>query len=113
MPVKIGVIGCGAVAQRRHLPEAAARPDVQVVAVCDVKEQRAKEIALKYGATPFTDHRKLIDTADVDASVVCTPNKFHAPQSIDALNAKKHVLVEKPMATTREEAKAMIAAAKK
>ncbi len=111
--VKIGIIGCGAIGQRRHLPEAAASQDVDLVAVCDVNEKRVKQIADQYGATPFTDYRDLLDNADVDAIVVCTPNVFHAPQTIDGLNAKKHVLVEKPMAGTRADAKAMMAAAKR
>jgi UDP-N-acetylglucosamine 3-dehydrogenase len=113
MPVKLGVIGCGAIAQRRHLPEALSNPAAKIVAVCDVNSERVQTIAKLYNATPFTDHRTLLKNADIDAIVVCTPNKFHAPQTIDALEARKHVLVEKPMATTRDEAKTMIATAKK
>jgi len=114
MAVKMGVIGCGAIGQRRHIPEAFNHPDVQVVALCDVNEERAAEVAGKYNnPAVFKDYRKMLEWADLDAVVVGTPNKYHAVQSIDALNAKKHVLVEKPMAATREEAKNMIAAAKK
>jgi len=112
MAVKYGIIGCGAIAQRRHIPEAAANPDAQVVALADINRARVQQVAEKYGATPYTDYRKVI-AADVDAVVVCTPNVYHAPMTIEALNAGKHVLVEKPMATTRAEARAMIAAAKK
>lgn len=114
MAVKLGVIGCGAIAQKRHIPEAANHPDVQVVALCDIKEDRAASVAAQYGnPAVFKDYRKMLEWAGLDAVIVCTPNKYHAIQSIDALNAKKHVLVEKPMAATRDEAKNMIAAAKK
>jgi predicted dehydrogenase len=114
MAVKIGVIGCGAIGQRRHIPEAAQHPGVQLVALCDINEERAAEVAGKYNnPAVFKDYRKMLEWADLDAVVVGTPNKYHAVQTIDSLNAKKHVLVEKPMAGTRDEAKAMITAGKK
>lgn len=113
MPVKYGVIGCGAIAQRRHLPEAAANPDSRIVAVADPVKERVEEMAHKYHARPFTDYKEMIRSADIDAVVVCGPNSTHAPMTIDALEAGKHVLCEKPMATTREDALAMIAAAGK
>ncbi len=113
MAIKVGVIGCGAIGQRRHLPELAANPEAAIVAVCDVKQSRSEQIAKLYGATAYTDHRQLLMAAGLDAVVIGTPNKYHAPQTLDALAAKKHVLVEKPMAGTREEARAMIAAAEK
>ncbi len=113
MPVKYGVIGCGAIAQRRHLPEAAANPDSKVAAVADPVKERVEEIAKKYGGKPFTDYKEMLKSGEVDAVVVCGPNATHAAMSIDALNAGKHVLCEKPMATTREDAAAMITAAEK
>ena len=70
-------------------------------------------MAAKYGATGYTDYKEMLAKADIDAVVVAGPNALHAPQTIDALNAGKHVLCEKPMATTREDARAMIAAAEK
>jgi UDP-N-acetylglucosamine 3-dehydrogenase len=113
MPVKYGVIGCGAIAQRRHLPECAANPDSVVAALCDPMADRVAELAKKYGGRAFTDPKEMLETADIDAVVVAGPNALHAKQTMDALNAGKHVLCEKPMATTREDAKAMIAAAEK
>lgn len=111
--IKYGVIGAGAIAQRRHLPEIHANPNSTVVAIADPVKGRAKEIAECYGAAAYTDHKKLLKEADLDAVVVAGPNALHAPQTIDAFKAGYHVLVEKPMATTKQEAKAMIAAAKK
>ena len=113
MPVKYGIIGCGAIGQRRHIPECAAYPHSKVAALCDPNQQRVEQLANQYGAVPYTDHKKMLKEADIDAVVVCGPNFVHAPQSIDALKAGKHVLCEKPMATTRLEAKKMMDAAKK
>ncbi|GGH84395.1 putative dehydrogenase [Pullulanibacillus pueri] len=110
--VRVGVIGCGAIAIRRHLPEYAGLENVDIVAVCDIVPERAEEVAHQYGATAYTDYKELLKDGSIDAISVCLPNYLHAPVSIDSLNAGKHVLCEKPMATSREEAEAMIAAAK-
>jgi predicted dehydrogenase len=113
MPVKYGVIGCGAIGQRRHIPECVANPESALLAVADANPTRVEEIAKKYGCKPYTDYKELLKNKDIDAVVIAGPNSLHAPQTIDALNAGKHVLCEKPMAITREEAKAMMEAAKK
>jgi UDP-N-acetylglucosamine 3-dehydrogenase len=113
MPVGIGVIGCGAIAQRRHIPEAIAHPDARLVAVADLKLDRARAWAQPNGAAAYDDYRDLLGDPKVDAVVVCTPNAFHARHTTDAFRAGKHVMVEKPMAVTREQGKSMIAAAKK
>ena len=113
MPVKYGIIGCGAIAQRRHMPECAATRESALIALADPVRERVEELAVKYGAKPFTDYRDMLASKDVDAVVVAGPNSTHASMSIEALNAGKHVLCEKPMATTREDARAMIEAAKK
>jgi len=113
MPVKYGVIGCGAIAQRRHIPECVANPNSKLVALADPVEDRVEELAKKYEAKAYVDYKEMLKDPNVDAVVVAGPNSLHASQSIDALNAGKHVLVEKPMATNREDAKAMIDASKK
>jgi UDP-N-acetylglucosamine 3-dehydrogenase len=110
--LRVGVIGCGSIAQHRHLPEYKANKNVELVAVCDSNEERAREVAEKFGAEAYTSFEELLKNAEVDAVSVCTPNYLHAPISIAALNAGVHVLCEKPMATSTEEAEAMIAAAK-
>lgn len=111
--VKYGVIGAGAINQRRHLPEIHANPLSQIVAISDPNKARAKSIAERHGVAAYTDHKKLLAECDLDAVVVGTPNVMHAPQTIDALKAGCHVLCEKPMAGDAKGAKAMIAAAKK
>ena len=113
MTVKYGVIGCGAIAQRRHLPECAANPASKLVALADPVAERVEELAKKYGAKAYLNYKDMITSPDIDAVVVAGPNASHASMSIEALEAGKHVLCEKPMATNREDAKAMIAAAQK
>ncbi|MEM9419060.1 MAG: Gfo/Idh/MocA family oxidoreductase [Planctomycetota bacterium] len=111
--IKYGIIGAGAISQRRHIPEIHANEQSVVAAIADPNKARAQSVSECYGATAYTDYRKMLAEADLDAVVVAGPNAFHAPQTIDAFKAGCHVLVEKPMATTKQEAKAMIAASKK
>ncbi len=113
MPVRYGIIGCGAIAQRRHIPECAANPASKVAAIADPVKERVEEIAAKYSAKAYTDYKEMLKDPNVDAIVVAGPNTLHASQSIEALNAGKHVLCEKPMATTRADAQAMIDTSKK
>lgn len=110
--LRVGVIGCGSIARHRHLPEYAANPNVELVAVCDNNAERALEIGEKYGVPSYTSFVELLRNAEVDAVSVCTPNYLHAPISNAALLAGVHVLCEKPMATSEEEAKSMIETAK-
>lgn len=110
-PLKIGVIGCGSIAKHRHIPEYMANEHAEIVAVCDIVKDRAKEMADQIGAKAYTDYKDLLKDESIEAVSVCTPNALHAPISIDALKAGKHVLCEKPMATSTEEAEAMIVAA--
>lgn len=111
--LKVGVIGCGSIAQHRHLPEYIANKNVELAAVCDINEERALKVAEKYGVNSYTKYEELLSSGKVDAVSICTPNYLHAPISIAALEAGIHVLCEKPMATSRQEAEAMIAAAEK
>lgn len=113
MPVRIGIIGCGAIAQRRHIPEAVANPDVKLVALSDPMADRVAELASRHGATAFTDHKEMLEKVELDAVVVAGPNALHAQQTIESLDRGRHVLCEKPMATSREDARAMIGAAKR
>ena len=110
--VRYGIIGAGAIAQRRHLPEAQANPLSTVAAIADPVPGRAESLAAKYGAKAYTDYQDMLVDPDIDAIVVSGPNALHAPQSIEALKAGKHVLCEKPMATSRADAKKMIATAR-
>ncbi|MBP3962326.1 MULTISPECIES: Gfo/Idh/MocA family protein [Paenibacillus] len=111
--IKVAVVGCGAIAQRRHIPEYAANPNVEFVAFVDPVIERAEEFAEKYNAKAFASYEEMLSVIKPEAVSVCTPNYLHAPVTIAAANAGAHVLVEKPMASTDEEAAAMIEAASK
>jgi len=111
--VRYGVIGGGAISQRRHLPEIHQNPDSTVAAIVDPMAERVNELADCYGAVAFTDYKKMLkdDSLKLDAVVVAGPNKLHSPMTVDALKAGFHVLCEKPMAGTRADAKKMLKAA--
>lgn len=111
--LQVGVIGCGRIAQTRHLPEYADNADVKLAGVVDLNRERAKEIAQKYQAKAYASYQALLASSSIDAVSVCTFNNTHAEIAIAALNAGKHVLCEKPMATNLEEAEAMVTAAKR
>jgi predicted dehydrogenase len=109
----VAVIGSGSIATYRHAPEYAMHPDVDILAFVDRVPERAEKLAKKYGAKALLKFEDALALKGVDAVSVCTPNAFHAPLTIAALKAGKHVLCEKPMATSNAEAKEMIAAAEK
>ncbi len=110
--VHVGVIGLGM--GRGHLEGYAAIPDVHIVGIADLLEERLSACAEKYGVPrTFQDYRELLAIPDLDAVSVCLPNDLHAPVTIEALQAGIHVLVEKPMARSLGEAEAMVAAADK
>jgi predicted dehydrogenase len=102
--VRIGMIGTGSISEF-HIKAYANHPDTVITAVCDLNEQRATQMAQKYGASNiYTDYRKLLANPDIDAVSICTWNNSHAEICIAALQAGKHVLVEKPLCRTVEEA---------
>lgn len=111
--LKIGVIGVGNISNE-HIQAYLKNPNVELYAFCDINEAQLKMMAEKYGVTrTFTDKDEMLALPELDAVSVCTWNSEHAPCTIAALNAGKHVLCEKPMATTVEEAIAMKEAAER
>jgi Predicted dehydrogenases and related proteins len=111
--VRVAVIGCGSISKHRHIPEYASNENVELVAFVDPVIERAEEYAAKHGGKAFADYETMLAEVKPDAVSVCTPNYLHASMAIAAANAGAHVLVEKPMAVTDEEAAAMIEAAAK
>ncbi len=113
--VRVGVIGCGAIAERVHVPDYHACPYAELVAFCDVDKSKAEALAKQFApeARVYTDYKQMLKDGGVDAVSVCTPNIYHGPATVMALNSGCHVLVEKPMATSLEEAQKMIDTAKK
>ena len=113
MTIGIGIIGCGKIAQVRHIPEYADNPDVELRGFYDLNYERAHGLTEKYGGEAYATVDKLIASPDIDAVSICAANFAHADLTIKALQAGKHVLCEKPMAVTLEECEAMVAEAKK
>lgn len=114
--LKIGIIGCGGIAKGKHLPALARIESVELVAFCDLILARAEEAKELYGVETtrtFSDYREMLANTELDVVHVCTPNSSHAELSIAAMEADCHVMCEKPMAKTSQEAEAMIAAAKR
>src|SRR5260370_33410365 len=95
--IGIGVLGCGSIAHIAHLPSIAKTPQANLVSVCDVNEQTAKETAKKWGAKRwYTDyHKMLADTDDLDAVIIATPNNGHRNQAVSAARTGLNIIVEK------------------
>ena len=113
--LKIGIIGCGGIANGKHLPALKAIDRADIVAFCDLIPERAEKAAKEYGvpgAKVYTDYKELLKDESIDVCYVLTPNRSHADISIDALHAGKHVMCEKPMAKSAADARRMVAAAK-
>ncbi len=112
--IRLGIIGCGEVTQIIHRPTLCQLSDqYEVTALCDVSPVVLEQVGRLWNIENLAaDHRKLISRKDVDAVLVANPNAFHAEATIDAVNAGKHVLVEKPMCITQREAAEIIAAEK-
>ncbi len=113
--VRIGVIGCGGIANGKHLPAHKANPHSELVAFCDLIEERAIKAEKEYGAEGVktyhtTNYKKILKDPTIDAVLVLTHNSEHCHITVDALNAGKHVMCEKPMAMNYKEAKKMIEA---
>lgn len=113
MMFRIGIIGCGKIAQVRHIPEYTAHPQAELAGYYDLNEARCEELAQKYGGRVYRSWQELLGDETIDAVSVCAANNVHAEITIAALEAGKHVLCEKPMATTLAECEAMVAASKR
>src|SRR5580704_2601461 len=106
--LRVAIIGCGGISDL-HLRTLQNFPDVQLVAAVDIKPARLQIVEEKFGIKKlFTDWKKMLAEIQPDAVSICTPNGVHAAPTIDALNAKCHVIVEKPMAMNPGECRRMI-----
>ena len=114
--LRIGIIGCGGIANGKHMPSLKELNDVEMVAFCDLILERAEQAAKEYGthdAKVYTDYKELLADPTIDVVHVLTPNRSHSFITVDALEAGKHVMCEKPMAINSAEAKKMLDAAKR
>lgn len=110
----IGVIGCGGIASGAHLPNYVRMSRVRIVAVADIDLERARTTAARWGAEAYyQDYHDLLARPDVHAVSITTPVFQHAEPALAAMRAGKHVLCEKPIARTLEEADAMVAEAER
>jgi len=114
--IKAAIIGCGGIANGKHMPCIKQMANVEMAAFCDIVKERADKAAKEYGsdgAVVYTDYRKLLEDKSIDAVYVLTPNIDHSYMTVEALESGKHVMCEKPMAKTSKEAQLMVDAAKK
>ena len=102
--IKIGIIGCGTIANNAHIPSYLGCADAEIKYFCDIIPERAEDAVKKYGCgTAVTDYKEILADPEIDAVSVCTPNKMHSIITCDARAAGKHVLCEKPAARTLPE----------
>ena len=107
--VRIAVVGAGHVAQVAHIPVYKSHPNVELTAVVDQDPIKARRIQEQHGfELVFDDFTAMLKSSDVDAVDICTPNYLHAPMAITALRSGRHVLCEKPLARTMDEASRMV-----
>lgn len=112
--VRIGIIGFGGIAQGAHAPGYKKIPDLcEIVAAADILPEKLTNAQTKWEIpNVYDDYKKMLERDDIDAVSICAPNAVHSPATVDALNAGKHVLCEKPMAMNPAQCQAMIDAAK-
>jgi predicted dehydrogenase len=113
MVIRIGIVGCGSITEFRHAPEYAANPNCKIVAYFDPNRSRAEKMAALYGGKVVSKFEDITQNPKIDAISDCSPNEMHQIITTDALAHGKHVLCEKPMATTIEGAGQMLAASQK
>ncbi|MDT8341837.1 MAG: Gfo/Idh/MocA family oxidoreductase [Longimicrobiales bacterium] len=110
--LRVGIVGTGAVAQLVHLPFCSGRNDVELVAVADKDPGKARALAERFGVERVLATDALLQADDLDAVILCTPNHLHEAEAVAALEAGKHVLVERPLALTADGCRQVIAAAR-
>jgi myo-inositol 2-dehydrogenase/D-chiro-inositol 1-dehydrogenase len=109
--LKVGLIGCGKIGQLAHLTNLTRLPDVNLVALAEPDAQRRSEASRRApSAAAFADYQELLKMSEVDAVVICLPTALHAEAAVAALEQGKHVYLEKPIATSLDEAQRVVAA---
>ena len=110
-PLRLGILGAGAISQVVHLPIFAEREDVDLVALGDQDIHKAETLSQRFSIPLVMEAGELLELDELDAVVICTPNHLHEEMAIRALEAGKHVLVERPLAATADGASRVIEAA--
>ena len=109
--LRVGIIGCGGLAQGEHIPKLMRMKEadnVEIAAVCDVYQKRLDQAAATTGAAPVKDYRAILDRKDIDYVAIVTPEHWHARMTLDAADAGKHIYCEKPMTWSIEQAKQVV-----
>ncbi len=105
--IRLGVVGAGRIAQVAHLPAATKAQGIELVGISDPSEELATMVSARYGVAGYTDTEELL-SLDLDAVVIAVPDRFHLPLGLQALDAGKHVLMEKPLAASAVEAQRLV-----
>ncbi len=105
--VKFGIAGCGHIA-KTHAKEILALPQAELAAICDIDPEVMQSFTRRYGVIGYRDYAEMLDRKDLDVVIICTPSGLHAEMGVMAACVGKHVLVEKPMALTLEDADILI-----
>lgn len=112
--IKIGVIGLGGISQVVHLPYLSKFSDVEISAIADISKSSLKSCAQKFSIkNTYSDYTKMIEEVEMDAVIIATPTSTHKDIAIDCMNKNMHVLIEKPMSRTIDEAVAIVKASEK
>lgn len=111
VPLRIAVVGTGAISQIMHVPILAERTDVDLAVLADHDVHKAASVAGRFGIPEAVSGDEVVEREDLDAVVLCTPNHLHEEQAIRALRAGKHVFVERPLALTPEGVERILAVA--
>lgn len=102
--LKIGILGCGAIAQAGHFESVTKARNTTLHAICDVAEDLLQRFSVTYGAAKtYTEYEQMLADPDIDAVIIATADAFHVPATLDALAAGKHVLCEKPLGVGLDE----------
>ena len=110
--VNIAIIGCGSITFYRHAPECKKLDNIEIAGFYDINEARAEEFANQYGGKAYKSYEDVLCDENVDGVIICTANKYHCDMTLRALKSGKHVLCEKPISVTLEEAQEMVDTAK-
>jgi len=111
-PIRLAVVGAGAISQVMHVPILTEHPGAELCALADVDAHKARTVAARFGVPEVVDPALVLAREDLDAVVLCTPNHLHEEQAVEALQAGKHVFVERPLALTSAGAHRVVEAAR-
>ncbi len=106
--IKVGFIGCGKIAQVRHIPEASQNVNVEISGYFNRTREKAEEMVSTYGGKVYATYQDLLKDPEINAVVISVANILHGEITMEALRQGKHVLCEKPMATSLEESLEMV-----